>query len=1614
MSELGVRASHQAFMRLRRAGGGAVRGYDSGGAPDMDLSTRPPDQEPVQGSFDTDSTPTATPVGFRPINPMQPAYSNPGGHEHLQVPNVSLPTGRGEPPSGLNNLTVNGILHPDTPAQPARSRGVEDIAAELHARGQDALQSMGVPGGRITQSHPDHDEIISHALASEVQGALDRPGANAADWYSGKVREALAVASTMHPEIEADPLSKTAYTAALAITSQGETVPSNVRLAEQAYRHFKETGRFPEEVSADKGAFMGDNFSKLNGLIDSGGMQGMHDFLHSQMTARDLKGMGYASATKEKMDAPVYGSAILGPKIGGGFFQNLNGNYDPVTMDLWFMRGWGRLTGTLVGKPDMTAQKERLVNALQDAGVKVPRTQDGLLDTANSLISTHEQDFRANRQDYDSGDKAKSELTYAAERYQKALQGINETPSSGGQRAWMRDRVNRAREILGQNGTNVTNADLQALWWYPEKELYSKLGGRDAEGINVDYASVLRNHAKANGVPDDTVERAVRSAHQRPGSSGAPANDAGAGASGGEGGNRLGPAQAAAGAPPQSLTGPLSFWAEPQMRASGGRVDAAARQAHPEPTPAQAKAGNYRKGHVAFQGLPITIENARGSMRRGIGKGGKPWSVRMPAHYGYIKRTEGADGDHIDVYLGHHPLSPHVFVVNQHDADTKAFDEHKVMLGYASKAQALRDYERAFSDGRGLERAHSVIEMPIGDFKERLKNPKAFIKSIRRAAGGRAGFADGGAPGEMSYEDAVAGKAPAPTGELSYEDAVRGGQGGAASQERALPWETPKPGQPQASWSEVPGAIATAGKEAVQDLWGNIKGGVRAASAAGEGKVDLSSPEGSLLGASAASTFAGPLSVAGGASPARATGRAIAAGLEREAPEAAVTAQALARQKAADEFNVNLSRGQATADPDAIRYENLASRGAYGKPAQDVAEPFFNQQFEDLGRAGRGIGEGLARDQDVAGAPGEAAQTLNTEIGGAATRAQQLRDQAAAQAARDADATRGIVQDQGRAIGEAIQGGRPAIENPREAGELVGQQVRTAAAADRAAYQARYREATSLPGQFDAGAFQGIGTRMQEGLSQRAEPVIIDDVTTPIASRAIRDVDNISNLRIQNRADPMGAPNPDDIVGIDLRGVDQARKRLVTFYRAARGSGNASDARAAGALIDEFDNQVEGAMSNGLFSGDPQALTALQQARAAYSAYARAYRPQQSGDDVGTAMRRIIDRQATPEEIANMITGSGRLGNAGLPVRLADRLQDVLGENSDAWSAIRQALWQRASQVRNNAGEIDPARSAVSAVNFAGSTLGQRMFSPAERRAMIGHAQAVRNLDQMIEQLPSTQAAARAQTGYEAAFGGGGIGGAQQAVFRRMVAGTATPEETAQAVFNSIAGGNPGNTARLIDAIQNIAGPQSQAMAAIRQGVWQRLTQNAAGKDQPGQQRLAQAINEFLNGKGRGIARQLYSDNERFLMKRYGDVVRQTAIPPAARTNSDTTPALMNMLNRYGSAISTTIGAAAEAMSHGMFGGLVGGLAGRTVGDMIEKKAAGFREQGSASKVGKQFDWLNNVPTSQQRSAPGATPQLSRPVLPALAQSGALRQIAGPMRQLQGPVPAGAQGNQQQ
>lgn len=148
----------------------------------------------------------------------------------------------------------------------------------------------------------------------------------------------------------------------------------------------------------------------------------------------------------------------------------------------------------------------------------------------------------------------------------------------------------------------------------------------------------------------------------------------------------------------------------------------AAKRTNTSPTEAQKAADSYAKGKVQIHGLPVNIENPKGSERSGVDKGGKRWSVKMPAHYGEVHGTEGKDGDPVDVYIGPDHASKTVFVVDQVDAKTGKFDEHKAMLSYGSKADALADYRKAFSDGKANDRIGAVTAMTVADFRTWLKS----------------------------------------------------------------------------------------------------------------------------------------------------------------------------------------------------------------------------------------------------------------------------------------------------------------------------------------------------------------------------------------------------------------------------------------------------------------------------------------------------------------------------------------------------------------------------------------------------------------------------------------------------------------------------------------------------------------------------------------------------------------------------------------------------------------------------------------------------------------------------------------------------------------------------
>lgn len=182
----------------------------------------------------------------------------------------------------------------------------------------------------------------------------------------------------------------------------------------------------------------------------------------------------------------------------------------------------------------------------------------------------------------------------------------------------------------------------------------------------------------------------------------------------------------------------LKLAAEAKIRteAKGGlqaAVEAASAEVNTEPTEAQKKAGNYKKGHVTIGSFDITIENPAGSVRRGVDADGKEWSATMANAYGEIRGTQSVDGDPIDVFLATYMDAWNgrkVFVVDQTNTDG-SFDEHKVMLGFNDKDEAmsayLANYDKTWADTHpGLR----ITEASLDDFQKWVESSHRKTKAF--------------------------------------------------------------------------------------------------------------------------------------------------------------------------------------------------------------------------------------------------------------------------------------------------------------------------------------------------------------------------------------------------------------------------------------------------------------------------------------------------------------------------------------------------------------------------------------------------------------------------------------------------------------------------------------------------------------------------------------------------------------------------------------------------------------------------------------------------------------------------------------------------------------------
>ena len=191
------------------------------------------------------------------------------------------------------------------------------------------------------------DEIY-YQLQQEVTGE---------GWYDEGVKKAMKIAEKINPKFKNNPDLKDLILFTTAIASSGVSVGLDFKVGLQVADIFADTGQIPltNPYTGDGWTVRGSNLAKqlslANNYIQKNGLSAFLEFLHTEMTGRELqnfrKEYGNLGPSKGvKMDEIYTGDRAFGPKIGE-FMANLYGTADNNVVDMWNVRSMNRLIGDM-------------------------------------------------------------------------------------------------------------------------------------------------------------------------------------------------------------------------------------------------------------------------------------------------------------------------------------------------------------------------------------------------------------------------------------------------------------------------------------------------------------------------------------------------------------------------------------------------------------------------------------------------------------------------------------------------------------------------------------------------------------------------------------------------------------------------------------------------------------------------------------------------------------------------------------------------------------------------------------------------------------------------------------------------------------------------------------------------------------------------------------------------------------------------------------------------------------------------------------------------------------------------------------------------------------------
>ena len=444
--------------------------------------------------------------------------------------------------------TVDTVSNVDAAFNFAGSRQFgtnRDFKVALQDRVKAAAAEAGVD---LTQFVTEVEKYLVRMGVADARTAL-RTNANAVGWYNEKVTKALRVMSLVHPELATDPNARFAFVWAMAVTSNGLKVDKNFEIANNVYTRFKQDGVMPTDVGIGNATeAINESMHLYNSLVEQYGLPRVIEFFTSLHTVKEVQRFTGKNVSGENLTTEVFGAAALGPKIGNGFFMNLYGQFGQLTMDRWFMRTWGRWTGTLVidysrNVKVKQSQMDSLLKLLSDAeraqlqeiiGIDLASATMDEIGKTIAKVSTSSDVREQISMLFPIGDNATlsdrlteilgkpkagkvrasvgNEIRKVGNALAKYLDGQKEAPSGAPERGRIRQVMRQVLAELRVEYPALTMADLQALLWYPEKRLYDAAKTSDEEAMvgyedddAPDYANAAVKLALAQNVPQSDI-----------------------------------------------------------------------------------------------------------------------------------------------------------------------------------------------------------------------------------------------------------------------------------------------------------------------------------------------------------------------------------------------------------------------------------------------------------------------------------------------------------------------------------------------------------------------------------------------------------------------------------------------------------------------------------------------------------------------------------------------------------------------------------------------------------------------------------------------------------------------------------------------------------------------------------------------------------------------------------------------------------------------------------------------------------------------------------------------------------------------------------------------------